>query len=93
MLAFLRFLSARLTAMPHERLMRTGARWGWWLGSVFQFRRSLAIQAMASAFPEKKPDELNSIANAMYRNMGMNLAESLRMGTIVRFHGCACGRC
>ncbi len=82
MLVFLRFLSARLTAMPHERLMRMGARWGWCLGSVFRFRRNLALQAMASAFPEKTLPELNNMANAMYRNMGMNLAESLRMGTI-----------
>jgi KDO2-lipid IV(A) lauroyltransferase len=78
----LRLLSSRLTAMPPDRLLRAGARWGWGLGAVFRFRRRLVLEALGRSFPDKPPAELARLADAMYRNLGMNLAESLRLDTI-----------
>ena len=82
MVALLRLFSARLTALPHERLMKVGARWGWLLGSLIRFRRKLVLEALASAFADKTKSELAGMADAMYRYMGMNLVESMRMDSI-----------
>lgn len=78
----LRLVSTRLSAMPYDRLLKRGAHFGWWMGSVLRFRRGVAMQALARSFPEKTRAEQLQIIKAMYRNMGMNLAESLRMDTV-----------
>jgi len=70
--------------LSRRALLRFGAR----LGDIIYFcipvRKSITLTHLMSAFPEKSPVEISSIARGAYRNLGMNVLEHLVMPTLSR---------
>ena len=58
--------------------LKLGCVLGWIYGSVISYHRKDALDALARAFPEKSERERRQILDRMYRNLGMNLLETMR---------------
>ena len=59
--------------------MALGQALGWFAWRVVGFRRSLVLEGLARAFPQKTPAELDSIGLACYRNLGRCFVEMFRI--------------
>ena len=77
--AALRGITGAVSRMPLPRALALGRCLGAVFGSVVRYHRADALDALGRAFPEKNPDELAGIVRRMYRNLGMNLIETLRL--------------
>ena len=54
---------------------------GWVYGSVIRHHRKDAVEALRRSFPEKNEAERLLILSSMYKNLGMNAVEELRMAS------------
>lgn len=75
----LKGLSALFIAMPLAVALKLGRGMGWCFGSVIRYHRRDAIDALRRSLPETTEAERRRILNNMYRNIGMNVVEVLRM--------------
>ena len=70
------------SCLPLGAALAIGRGLGWVYGSVIRYHRQDAIDALKQAFPEKSRAEILHIVRRMYANLGMNLAEVLRLGKV-----------
>lgn len=68
-----------LARLPLAAALGFGKALGWIYGSIMRYRRHEAIEALRRSFPEKDERFYRAIIKGMYRNLGMNLIEILRM--------------
>ena len=70
------------SCLPLSVALAIGRGLGWIYGSAIRYHRQDAIDALTRAFPEKTQAEIIGIVRQMYANLGMNLAEILRLGKV-----------
>ena len=78
----LRGFSSFFGALPLHRALALGRSLGWLYGNVIRHHRRDAVEALARSLPEKSGVERNQILQQMYRNLGMNAAEEMRMPSV-----------
>lgn len=76
--ALLASLGLTARRISDKAAARAGARLGDLVFDVFKFRRKVALDNLAKAFPERPLVEIEDIARRLYRNLGKNLLEFLR---------------
>lgn len=57
---------------------RLGIATGFFFGNILRHRRTEALAALERSIPGKSKKEYRRIINAMYRNLGVNITESIR---------------
>ena len=77
-----RIICAFFSWLPLRAALAFGRGLGWIYGSLIRYHRRDAISALTFAFPEKSTSEILGIVRRMYANLGMNLAETLRLGKV-----------
>ena len=82
LLFILKGLSKLFSAMSLKRALAIGRGLGWFYGSVIRYHRRDAIEALRRSLPEKTEVERLRILADMYRNLGMNVAEDLRLSHV-----------
>jgi KDO2-lipid IV(A) lauroyltransferase len=70
--------------LPRRASQALGRGLGRFLGSILRYRRGEAMAAMRRAFPEKGEPEIRALANAMYRHLGLTIAEIARLSVLGR---------
>lgn len=65
--------------MPMGMARAVGRFLGWVAGSAVRYRRVEVLEALARSLPETTPDRRRQIASHMYRNLGLNVVENLRL--------------
>ena len=75
----LKGLAALFSLLPLSVALAIGRGLGWILGSVVRHRRSDVIEAISRSFPEKSEREVLQVVNGMYRHLGMNGVEFMRL--------------
>jgi len=70
--------------LPLPVALALGQGLGWLYGSVIRFHRRDAWEALRRSLPEKNAAERAAILSRMYRNLGMNLVETLRLAALPR---------
>lgn len=78
----LNILSKIFGSLSLERALAAGSGLGWFYGSVIRHHRRDAEEALRLSFPEKSKAERDHIIAQMYRKLGMNAAEELRMPSV-----------
>ncbi len=68
-----------MSALPRAGALRVGIALSWIYGYVIRYHRRDAFDALRRSFPEKSEGEIRGIVNSMYRNLGRNVAEMLRI--------------
>jgi len=68
-----------MARIPLSAALALGAALGWIFGSVVRYHRRDALDALRRSYPEKPEREIQSIINRMYKNLGMNQVEILRL--------------
>ncbi len=66
-------------ALSLRKAQAVGRGLGWIYGSVIRYHRQDAREALARSLPETSPAERTRILRAMYANLGMTVAEALRL--------------
>ena len=82
LLFILKGVSKFFSAMPLNQALAVGRGLGWFYGSVIRYHRQDAIEALRRSLPEKTEAERRRILANMYRNLGMNVAEDLRLAHV-----------
>ncbi len=77
MIKLLAWISRLLARCSHRTLQRIGGGLGWAAAHLFPFRRRVAREALAAAFPEKTRAERRAILNGMYRHLATTAIECL----------------
>jgi Kdo2-lipid IVA lauroyltransferase/acyltransferase len=80
--AGLRLIVAGVRALPLDDAVRVSA-WCWRTIAPWQRRHTRALNNLAIAFPEKPLSERETIARAMWANLGRVMAETMQMDRIV----------
>lgn len=70
--------------LPRKWLLAFGAGLGRFTFSVLRIRRSVALDNLRRAFPEKTESELRGLARRNYENFGMMMLEYLRLPSMSR---------
>ena len=78
----LRAVAALFSSVSLGMALAIGRALGWIYGSIIRYHRRDAIDALKRAFPQKSQGEILDIVRKMYANLGMNLSEILRLGTV-----------
>lgn len=78
----LKCLSKVFGALPLNQALALGSALGWFYGAVIRHHRRDAKEALQRSLPEKSDDERKRLLNQVYRNLGMNAAEEMRMPTV-----------
>lgn len=73
---------ALFSCLSLRAALAVGRGLGWVYGSVIRYHRRDAVEALKRAFPQKTQAEILDIVRKMYANLGMNLAEVLRLGKV-----------
>lgn len=81
-LLLLKGISRLFGAIPLHTALRIGRGLGWFYGTVIRHHRRDAASALRRSFPEKSDAERQAILLEMYKKLGMNAAEELRMPTV-----------
>ena len=74
----IRWFSALISILPEGLALALGRGAGGLFGSVIRYHRKDAVAALQGCLPHLAPTEIQSTLHTMYRNLGMNLVESLR---------------
>jgi KDO2-lipid IV(A) lauroyltransferase len=64
-----------LRLLPLEYVQAAGGAVGEFLGATLGYRRSVAMDNLRNAFPEKSEEELEQIMRGSFRNVGISLFE------------------
>jgi KDO2-lipid IV(A) lauroyltransferase len=78
----LKCLSKIFGALSLNRALALGSAIGWFYGIVVRHHRRDAEEALQRSLPEKSESERKRLLNQVYRNLGMNAAEEMRMPTV-----------
>lgn len=78
----LKCVSKIFGALPLNRALALGSAIGWFYGIVIRHHRRDAEEALQRSFPEISHAERQRLLNQVYRNLGMNAAEEMRMPTV-----------
>ncbi len=68
-----------MARIPLSAALAVGCALGWFYGAVIRYHRRDALDALCRSYPEKSKRKIQSIINQMYKNLGMNVAEILRL--------------
>lgn len=68
-----------MARIPLSAVLVLGSALGWIYGAVIRYHRRDALDALRRSYPEKTEREIQSIINRMYKNLGMNQVEILRL--------------
>ncbi len=79
MQTIVKILTGLMARIPLSAALAFGASLGWIYGSVIRYHRRDALDALRRSYPEKTEREIQSIVNRMYKNLGMNQFEILRL--------------
>ena len=74
-----KLITGLMARIPLSAALAFGAALGWIYGSVIRYHRRDARDALRRSYPEKTEREIRSIINRMYKNLGMNQVEILRL--------------
>ena len=77
--ALLKGLCKVFGMLPLPVALAIGRGMGWFFGSVIRHHRRDAEEALKRSLPEKSARERRQILERMYLNLGMNVAEDLRL--------------
>jgi KDO2-lipid IV(A) lauroyltransferase len=78
----LKCLSKIFGVISLHRALALGSAVGWFYGIVIRHHRRDAAEALQRSLPEKTDVERKRLLNQVYRNLGMNAAEEMRMPTV-----------
>lgn len=78
-LAILRGVAWLFAALPPKACMAVGRFFGFLFGRVIRYHRRDAFEALERSLPQTSKEERRGIVNRMYRNLGTNVVESLRL--------------
>lgn len=78
----LKCLSKIFGMLALNRALALGSAIGWFYGIVIRHHRRDAAEALQRSLPEKTDAERKRLLNQVYRNLGMNAAEEMRMPTV-----------
>ncbi len=78
----LKCVSKIFGALSLNRALALGSAIGWFYGIVIRHHRRDAKEAIQRSLPEKSDSERKRLLNQVYRNLGMNAAEEMRMPTV-----------
>jgi KDO2-lipid IV(A) lauroyltransferase len=78
----LKCLSKLFGALPLKQALALGSALGGFYGTVIRHHRRDAVEALQRSLPEKNGAERSLILNQVYRNLGMNAAEEMRMPSV-----------
>jgi KDO2-lipid IV(A) lauroyltransferase len=78
----LKCLSNIFGVLSLHRALALGSAVGWFYGLVIRHHRRDAAEALQRSLPEKTDAERKRLLNQVYRNLGMNAAEEMRMPTV-----------
>jgi KDO2-lipid IV(A) lauroyltransferase len=78
----LKCLSKIFGALPLNPALALGSALGWFYGTMIRHHRRDAVEALRRSLPEKNDAERRQILNQVYRNLGMNAAEEMRMPSV-----------
>ena len=78
----LRGLSCSVSLLPAPAALAVGRGLGWLLGSALRYRRAEIFDTLGRCFPEKTEQERRIVTDRMFANLGMTLAEILRLRRI-----------
>jgi KDO2-lipid IV(A) lauroyltransferase len=79
---FFRILFFTIRLFSFRTVQRMGRSFGWFMYSVIGLRKSLVLDNLRRAFPERSPSELNRIALGSYRNLFTAYFEILALDTL-----------
>ncbi|MEI6515526.1 MAG: lysophospholipid acyltransferase family protein [bacterium] len=82
LLIILKGLARFFSALSLPAALTLGRGLGWVYGSVIRHHRKDAVEALRRSLPEKTEVERKAILKQMYRNLGMNIAEEFRLGSV-----------
>lgn len=71
-----------LRVFPLTTVQRIGSAFGWFIFTVVRLRRSLVMENLRNAFPEKSSSEILAVALASYRNLFMAYFEIICLETL-----------
>ena len=77
-LLFVYFVANSLTESGAKRFSRIIA---WLAHKILRYRRRIALRNLRDSFPDKSPEELQSILRDSYKNFGIVTVEFLRLGS------------
>jgi KDO2-lipid IV(A) lauroyltransferase len=77
-----RILLTLLRLFPFSAVQRLGSGFGWFVYTVIGFRRSLTLDNLRHAFPDKSEAERTAIALASYRNLFITFFEIACIDTL-----------
>lgn len=75
----IRYLNRAVSRMSLPTALRLGRGLGWVYGHVIRYHRRDALEALGRSFPDWPPERRRATLDAMYRQLGMNLVEVLRL--------------
>ncbi len=75
----LKFISWLFSLLPLRAALAVGSGLGWFFGSVIRYHRRDAMEALAISLPNTNEAERRGIIRRMYRNLGMNVVETVRL--------------
>lgn len=78
----LKGLSKLFGILPLHLALKLGRSLGWLYGNVIRHHRRDAVEALKRSLPDKSGAERTHILQQMYRNLGMNAAEEMRMPSV-----------
>ncbi len=76
------FLGYLIRNLPRTTILSLGRRIGDFIYYCVPIRRSIVVEHLEQAFPEKSAAEIRAIARGTYQNLGMNVVEHLRLPTL-----------
>lgn len=80
----IKILIAWAMRLSFERAVVWGRRLGWWIGTVFRYRRAEVLATLRRCFPEKSAAECRAVADGMYEHLGQTIMETLRFDALDR---------
>jgi len=80
-------LTKFVCALPLSVSILLGRFLGFIFGHVIRYHRKEALEQCAMAFPEKSPKEIKRIINTMYKYLGLNVVESIRLSNYKDSYG------
>ena len=84
--AGLRLIVGAIRALPLDTAAAISAFF-WRLIAPHQRRHTRALENLAIAYPEKTPEERDTIARAMWSNLGRVMAETMQIDRLIRDPG------
>lgn len=82
LLIILKGLARFFSALSLPAALAVGRGLGWVYGSLIRHHRKDAVEALRRSLPEIPEAGRKAVLKQMYRNLGMNIAEEFRLGSV-----------